>query len=141
MKAKWQFSRSANIWGREMTDTFLDSPKQLYKHPKKILEKVDYRGHCSSVFKMGTALLKKSVATSILRPYLCHPHHFGTETRWSHPENLSLIALFVLKIFSDLRRKTLLKSQISAAFCMELVNSYKRRLKFGFSKVSFSTKC
>ena len=26
-KVKWQFSRSVNIWGREMTHSFLDSPK------------------------------------------------------------------------------------------------------------------
>ena len=62
-----------------MTDTFLDSPKQFYKHPKKILEKVDYRGRYSSVFKMGTALGKRGVATSILKPHPCHPHHFGPE--------------------------------------------------------------
>ena len=88
---------------------------------KKFLEKVDYRGRYSSVFKMGTALGKRGVATSILEPHPCHPHHFETETWWSHPENLSLIALLVLQIFSILRRKTLLKSQISASFRIEIM--------------------
>ena len=83
---------------------------------KNFLEKVDYRGRYSSVFKMGTALGKRGVATSILKPHPCHPLRFGTETWWSHPENLSLIAILLLKIFSILRRKTLLKSQISASF-------------------------
>ena len=59
---------------------------------KIFLEKVDYRGCYSSIFKMGTALGNKGVATSILRPHPCHHHHFGTETWWSHPENLNLIA-------------------------------------------------
>ena len=63
-----------------MTHTFLDSPKELYNYLIKILEKVDYRGCYSSVFKMGTALRKWGVATSILKPHPCHPHYFGTET-------------------------------------------------------------
>ena len=43
-------------------------------------EKVDYRGRYSSIFKMGTALGKRGVATSILRPHSCHHYHFGAET-------------------------------------------------------------
>ena len=78
---------------------------------KKFLEKVDHRGRYSSTFKMGTALRKRGVATSILRPHPRHPHYFGTETWWSHPENLSLIALLVPKIFNVLRKKIFLKSE------------------------------
>ena len=87
----------------------LSNCKNIQKH---FFEKVDYRGRYSLIFKMGTALGKRGVATSILRPHPYHHHHFGAETWWSLPENLSLIALLDPKTFSVLWRKTLLKSQI-----------------------------
>ena len=47
---------------------------------KFFLKKVDYRGRYSSIFKTGTALGKRGVATSILKLYPCHHHHLGANT-------------------------------------------------------------
>ena len=104
---------------------------------KKFFEKVDYRGRYSSIFEMGTALGKRDVATSILKPHPCHPHYFGTKTWWSHPENLSLIALLVPKIFSVLRKKTLLKCQISASFRKKLEKNTKGGWNLDFQNCLF----
>ena len=99
---------------------------------KNFLEKVDYRGRYSSVFKMGTALGKRAVANSIFKPHPCKLHHFETETWWSHPENLSLIVSLVPEIFNLWRLKVLLKSQFSASLCTNVPILYKGKLKIDF---------
>ena len=70
---------------------------------KNFFEKVDYRGRYSSIFKMGTALGKRGVATSILKPHPCHPHHFGAETWWSHPTQWEFSLIFVQKLWKIIK--------------------------------------
>ena len=74
-KTKWQFPRSVNIVGKWYTPFWI-APSNCTNIQKNFLEKVDHRGRYSSIFKMGTALGKRGVATSILRPHPCHPYHF-----------------------------------------------------------------
>ena len=134
-KAPGNFFSSLNITVRKM---FYICFWSFWLHIKTC-KKIFCWGFCI-LFESSIALSKVGVATMQMVPHPCTHHHFTTISWGRSTESFIMIHLLVLQISSVLWRKTLLKSQISASFCMKLVDLYKRTLKFGFSKLFFPTK-